>query len=311
MKKKKISVEELCNSVQGTAEILGAVHRYVSIASPINDASEESVSFCSLKAGDALKIIRNSEAGVIICSNELTFAEDDYRDKTLILVSNPRLAFIQMMKEYFKSRPELGIHPTATIDAEADIHPNVYIGPNCYIGKCQIGEGTVIYGNVYLYPNVTIGKNVVINAGTVIGADGQGFERNNRGELEKFPQTGGVLVEDDVEIGSNVSIVKGTFGNTIIGLGTKIGHLSSIGHNAVIGKHCLIVTHSMIGGSCQIEDRAQISLGACIRDGLKVGKNSVIGMGSVVTKNIDDNCVAFGCPARVVKRLDNDRDNEG
>ena len=311
MKEKKVSVRELCDCIGMKYEVLGPVDRYVSRPSQIDEANEESVSFCSKKAVDALQIIRNSKAGVIICSNELAFAEEDYQDRTLIVVSNPRRAFIRVMREHFEEKVAFGIHPTAVIDEEAEIHPNVYVGPNSHIGKCKIGENTIIYGNIYVYSNVRIGRNVIIHAGTVIGADGQGYERNDRGELEKFPQIGGVVVEDDVEIGSNVSIMKGTFGNTTIGQGTKIGHLSSVGHNVIIGKHCLIITKSMIGGSCRIGDHSQVSLGACIRDGIDVGKKSIVGMGSVVTKNIDDSCVAIGVPARVVKRLDNPRDAEG
>lgn len=146
-----------------------------------------------------------------------------------------------------------------------------------------------------------IGRNVTIYDGAVIGADGQAYQRDKRGILRKFPQTGGVIIGDDVEIGSNVSIMKGTFNNTIIGEGTKIGHLCSIGHNVIIGKHCFITTHSMLGGSSRIGDYSQVWLGACIRDGIRIGSNVMIGMGSVVTRDIGDNCVACGVPARVVR----------
>ena len=298
MIKKMISVKELCNSIPGIAEILGLADRYVTMPSPLGDASEESVSFCSKKSVDALEIIRNSKARVIICSNELAFAEEDYQDRTLIVVSNPRLAFIRVMREYFGEKVAFGIHPTAVIDEEAEIHPNVYIGPHCYISKCEIGEGTIIYGNVYTYPNVTIGENVIVHAGTVIGADGFSYERNEKGELEKFPHIGGVVVEDDVEIGSNVSIDRGTMGNTIIGQGTKIDNLCHIAHNVVIGKHCMIIAQSMIGGSTIIGDYCYIAPCACLRDSIEVGKNALIGMGSVVTKNVSDGQVVFGVPAK-------------
>jgi len=249
-------------------------------------------------------MIRNSGAGVIICSGELSYKEDDYKDKTLILVSHPRLAFIQVMQRYFKEKAEFGIHPTATIDKEAKIHPNVYIGPNTYIGKCEIGENTIIHGNVYIYSKVSIGRNVVIGAGTVIGAEGLSYDRIGEGAWEKFPQIGGVIIEDDVETGSNVSIMKGALVNTIIGQGTKIGHLCSIGHNVIIGKHCIIVTHSMIGGSSRIGDNSLVSLGACIRNKINIGKNAVIGMGSVVTESVDDGWVVYGAPAKRVRKVE-------
>jgi UDP-3-O-[3-hydroxymyristoyl] glucosamine N-acyltransferase len=295
---KKIGVAKLCDAILDITEIIGTADRYVSMPSPIGDASGESVSFCSLKARDAIEIISNSEAEVIICSNELTFTEDNYQNKTLILVSNPRLAFIRVMERYFQSRPEFGIHPTATIDEDAKIHQNVYIGPNSYLGKCEIGDNTVIYGNVYIYSKVRIGRNVIIHAGTIIGSDGFSYERNEKRELEKFPHIGGVIIEDDVEIGSNVSIDRGTMNNTIIGQGTKIDNLVHIAHNVLIGKHCAIITQSMIGGGTKIGDYSWIAPGAIIRDNIKIGSNVTVGMGAVVTKNVGDGKTVFGVPAR-------------
>lgn len=303
IKKKKITIRELCDPITISYKVLGSVNRCVTVPSPIDEANEDSISFCSKKAGDALEIIRNSKAGVIICSSDLEFAEEDYKDKTLILVSNPRLAFIRIMQGYFAEKVQFSISPTAIVDKEADIHPNVYIGPHCYIGRCEIGGGTIIYGNVYIYSNVRIGRRVVINAGTVIGAEGMEYARNEKGEFEKSPHIAGVIIEDNVEIGSNVSIMRGVLSNTLIGLGTKIGHLCNIGHQATIGKHCLIVSQSTIGGSCRIGDYSRVSLGACVRDGIEIGRNALIGMGSVVTKNVSDGQVVFGVPAREHRKL--------
>lgn len=305
----QISVTELCNSVGANYRVLGAMDRYVTAPAPIHEANQQSVSFWSRQSDDPLQHIRDSNAGVIICSSQLEFAGEDYRDKTLILVPNPRLAFIRVMRRHFAAKSQSGVSPTAVIDDEADIHPNVYIGPNCYIGKCEIGEGTVIHANVHVYPRSRIGRNVIIHAGTVVGSEGQAYERDGAKILRKFPQIGGVVIEDDVEIGSNVSIMRGTFGTTVIGEGTKVGHLCSIGHNVVIGKHCLIITHSAIGGSSHIGDYSQVSLGACIRDGIEIGRHAVIGMGSVVTKNVDEGQVVFGVPAR--ERRERQRDEQG
>ena len=194
MKGKRITVKELCHAVGMKYKVLGSADKCVTMPSPIDEANEESVSFYSRKAEDALETIRNSTAKVIICSEELEPVIEGYRDKTFILVSNPRLAFIRMMQEYFQEKTQFGIHPTAVIDDAAEIHPNVYVGPHCNIGRCQIGEGTIIDGNVHIYSNVKIGGNVIIQAGTVIGARGFGFERNERGELENFPHIGDVVI---------------------------------------------------------------------------------------------------------------------
>ena len=298
VRKNKISVDELLNSIGEAVKVLGKKDRYVSVPSPIDKASSESVTFCNKKAPEGLQMVRNSKAGVVICYDDLQFTGDDFKGKTLILISNPRLAFMRIMRRHFVEAMKYGISPQAVIDEGTKIHPSVYIGPNSYIGKCEIGENTVIDGNVYIYPGAVIGRNVVIHAGTVIGAEGQGFHRNKQGELEKFPQIDSVIIEDDVEIGSNASIMRGAMGNTIIGQGTKIGHLCSIGHGVVIGKHCLIVVHSMLGGSSRIGDYSQVSLGANIRNGVEIGKNVVVGMGAVVTKNVGDGKIVFGVPAK-------------
>ena len=302
MGKKNISLTELCYSITGEYEVLGDSDRRVSIASPIDKAGKESVTFCSKSTEDGLQFIRNSRAGVIISSKELSYREEDYKDKTLILVPNPRLAFIQVMQKYFQEKIEFGISPTAVIDKDAKIHPSVYIGANSYIGKCEIGENAIIHNNVHIYPKVRIGRNVIIYDGTVIGKEGFSYEKNSQGNWEKFPHIGGVVIEDDVEIGANAIIDRGTLGDTIIGQGAKINNLCHIGHNVVVGKNCIIVVHSYLGGSSKIGDYSWLAPGVIVRNGVKIGRNVMVGMGSVVTKDIDDNCVVFGVPAKVVRK---------
>lgn len=302
--RKKFSVKKLCSSVAGGPRILGPIDGYISKVAPLQDADKHTLSYCLQKDENALETIRKSKAKVIICSSDMIFAKDAYQDKTLVLVPNPKLAFTKVMQIYFKKEVEYGIDPTAVIDRHAKIHPNAYIGPHCYIGKCQIGEGTVIHGNVYLYSGVRIGNRVEIYAGAVIGADGMSYVRNEMGELEKMPPVASVIVDDNVVVGVNSIIMGGSsFGDTIIGKGTKIGQLCHIGHRSVIGKHCLIITGSVIGGSCRIGDYTRISLGACVRDGITIGSNVNIGMGSVVTKDIADGCIAYGVPAKEIREV--------
>jgi len=299
---KNTNLVELSSAISGDFKILGALDRHNLTPSPIDHSTKNSISFCSKTTKDALQIIRGSKAKVIICSNKLKFVEDDYKNKTLILVSNPKLVFAQVLRKYFEQKAEFGISPTAVIDKNARIHPRVYIGPHCYIGRCQIGEETIIYGNVHIYSNVKIGKRVIIHAGTVIGADGMEYVRNGKGEFVRFPHISGVIIEDDVHIGSNASIMRGVLRNTVIGQGTRLGPFCSIGHQTIIGKHCLIITRSLIGGSASIGNHSRISMGAIIRDGIEIGSNVTIGMGSIVTKSIGDGWTAFGVPAREVRR---------
>lgn len=294
----KINIDELLNSIGEVSQVLGDKGRYVLNVAPIHKAGSESVTFCNEKTEKGLQMIRNSDAGVIICHADLQFAEDDYMERTLILVSRPRTAFIQIMKFFPEEPVKFGISPTAVIEKKAEIHPHVYIGPHCYIGRCRIGEDTIIHGNNYIYSNTEIGKNVIIQAGTVIGAEGVGAKRNAEGEVEKFPQIGGVIIEDNVWIGSNTSIIRGTMGKTIIRQGTIIGHHCVIGHGDIIGSHCTITSHVMLGGAVRIGDYSQVSLGACIRPKIEIGSKVFVGMGAVVTKNVPEGKIVFGVPAK-------------
>jgi UDP-3-O-[3-hydroxymyristoyl] glucosamine N-acyltransferase len=218
--------------------------------------------------------------------------------KAILVVENPKLIFLRIINELFVAKYKAGIHPSAVIHSEAELDSSVYIGPHCIIGKCRIGAGTVIHGNCFIYDNTTIGKNVVINANTVIGSEGFGYSRNKRGEFEHFPHIGGVILEDNVDIGSNTSIDRGALGNIIIREGAKIDNLVHIAHNVVIGKHVAVIANAMIGGSVAIDDFSWIAPSVSLMNQISIGKNATAGLGAVVTKSIPDNETWAGIPAR-------------
>ncbi|MFA6455573.1 MAG: UDP-3-O-(3-hydroxymyristoyl)glucosamine N-acyltransferase, partial [Bacteroidota bacterium] len=156
-------------------------------------------------------------------------------------------------------------------------------------------------GQCYIYDNVRIGKNVIIQAGAVIGGDGYGYSRNDKGEFEKFPHVGAVLIEDDVEIGANTCVDRGTLGNTIIREGAKIDNLVHIAHNVTVGKHAAVIAQSMIGGSTVIGDYGWIAPSASLMNGIKIGSKVTVGLGAVVTKNIPDGETWAGVPAQPLR----------
>ena len=222
--------------------------------------------------------------------------------RAVVLVGNPRKTYLAILAKCFPiTRPKPGIHPSAVVDEQAKIHPTAHIDPRCVIGKCSIGARSIVHGNVNINDGVRIGRNVIIYPGCAIGYDGFGHFENEKGELENFPQYGGVVIEDDVEIFALTNIDRGTLDDTIIGAGTKIDHHCHIGHNVVIGKRCVITACTVIAGSATIGDHAYIGINSSIRDWIAVGKNAFVGMGSVVTKDVPDNAVVLGNPARPYK----------
>jgi len=283
--------------------LIGRIDREFRGVQSIDRASSRDLTFCAKKGEEAIRLLMETGAGVVICDTDLLSRNISFGDKTLVLVNRPRLWFIRCMESFFKPAPKTGIHRTALAGQNASLGDDIYIGPYTTIGdNVLIGSGTRIYSGVHIHDSVRIGRNVIVKSGAVIGSDGFGFERNDEGALERFPHIGGVIIEDDVQIGANTCIDRGTISDTLVGTGTKIDNLVHVAHNVVIGKYCVIVALAMIGGGVRIGDGSWIAPTACIRDGVVIGKGSLVGMGAVVTKNVRDGDVVIGVPARSMKR---------
>ena len=216
-----------------------------------------------------------------------------------LISQNPRALLPELLALFYASKPKpKGIHPSAVVSPDAKISPESYIGANVFIGEgCSVAEGTIIEPNAVLLANVSVGKNCLIHSGAVLGADGFGFERTPQG-LVKIPQTGGVRIGDDVEIGACTTIDRGTMSDTLIGSGTKIDNQVQIGHNVKIGRNCIICSMSGIGGSSVIEDNVTMSVQAGITDHVHIGANTIIAGRSGVTNDLPANSVVSGFPAR-------------
>lgn len=231
-----------------------------------------------------------------------TLSKDLLENNLFISVHDPRLCFIKCLNKFFAPQKPVGIHPTAVIDETAQIDPSCYIGAYSVIGaNCIIEAGSCIYPHVCLYDGVKIGQNVIIHANTVIGADGFGYQRDDKGHFEKFPHYGHVIIEDNVEIGSNTSIDRGTLGDTIIRENAKIDNLVHIAHNVYIGEETAVIAQSIIGGSAKIGARSWIAPAAAVMNGIELGQDSFVGMSATVTKNVAQGDVVVGSPARPIK----------
>lgn len=248
-------------------------------------------------------LITESRANTILVDNTVEYTEK-LRDqgKILLVVKNPKRVLAEIGNHYFVNKPKPGIHSTAIIAEGATIGKDVYIGPYCLIDKAIIGDNCVIEGSAHICDNVILGKSCVVKNGAVIGGEGFGFERDENGNQFRFPQIGGVIIGDFVEIGANTCIDRGALSNTVIGNYTKINNLCHIAHNNTIGNNVTITGCVNISGSNIIDDNVWIAPNATIRGFVHLGQGCVVGMGAVVTKDIPAGQTWIGNPAREIKK---------
>jgi len=300
----RVTVNEIVEFLgQAVLDVSGPADRVVTRVRAISETgTDEDLSFCDRDGPEALDLMAQTRAGVVICGERAAALGADQARGTLIVTDNPRLAFVRVFRAWFDAPlPEPGIHPTACVSESARLGPGVYVGPFCYVGPgVSIGEGSVLWGHVHVCQGVTIGKNVLVQPGVVLGADGFGYESVGDGSWEKWPQIGGVVIEDNVEIGANSCIDRGCLSDTVIAAGAKIGNMVQIAHNVRIGKNAVVLTHAAISGSASIGDSTWVASHACIMHRVKVGARATVGMCALVRDDVPDGATVAGVPARVL-----------
>jgi UDP-3-O-[3-hydroxymyristoyl] glucosamine N-acyltransferase len=235
--------------------------------------------------------------------------------RNVVVVKNPTLAYAAIA-ELFDQRTRLAegvselafVSPHARVSQGAAVGPYAYVGDGSVIGKdaaiypfayigndVKIGSGTTIYPHVTIYDRVKIGKRVTIHGGAVIGSDGFGYVWDGKKHV-KIPQIGNVEIEDDVEIGANVTIDRGSLGKTMIGRGVKIDNLSQIAHNVFVGENSIIVAQVGIAGSAVIGRNVVLAGQAGVRDHVTVGDNVKAGGQTGITKDVPENSLIMGTP---------------
>ena len=239
------------------------------------------------------KYLEQVEAGTVLTSTE--YADYHKEGITFLYTSeNVRLLYSKIINRFF---PHLGIKMNNQVD-QFRKRTDLTIGDFVYIGEdVEIGSGTVIWPNVVIHNGTRIGKNCVVKSFCSIASEGLGYEMDGDSYF-KFPQIGGVIMHDNVEIGPNATIRRAALDNTIIGEGTKIGAFVNIGHNCIIGKNCLIVCQGVTGGSSEIGDNVFFGINALLLNGADIGSNVTVGMGAVVVKSVPDDTVVIGNPAQ-------------
>ncbi len=308
----EFTAKQIASFLNGTIE--GEENTKVNKISKIEEATDGSLTFLANPA--YTPYIYKTNASVILVNND--FKAEQPIKNTLIRVEDAYNALAQLLELYKKSLPEkTGISELAHICETAKIGEKVYIGEFVYIGEnveigagvkihpqsyiddnVKIGDNTLIYPGVKIFDNSLIGKNCTIHAGTVIGADGFGFAMQTVDNLfKKISQIGNVIIEDNVEIGSNSTIDRATMGSTIIRKGVKLDNLIQIGHNVTVGKNTVMAAQVGIAGSTKIGKNCMFGGQVGISGHLNIGDNVKIAAKAGVGSNIKSGEVVMGSPA--------------
>lgn len=267
----------------------------------IDDAGfdSESLGWCSDKNKENLHCLSNGN--VIVSHAIYQEFKGKNTDLNLIPVEKPRSAFLKTLQEFFAEKRTFGfVHPTAIIDPSVKYKSNtVNIAANVVIEKeCVIGDRVSIGANSVLKSGCHIGNDCSIGSNNTIGGVGFGYELNEENEYELMPHIGNVILKDKVEIGNNVCIDRAVLGSTLLEENVKVDNLVHIAHGVKIGKNSLIIANAMIAGSVEIGANVWISPSASIRQKLSIEDNALVGLGSVVVKNVSTNSVVAGNPAK-------------
>jgi len=315
-----IKLSEIAELVSG--KVFGNPDEIISSVARIQEAEKGDLTFLYLQNFE--KHFPSTKASAIIVKQDFDKTRNDI---SYIEVKEPEVAFNKVLTKYFARELELTgidqsayIHPTAKIGNNVALGKNVVIGSDCVIGnnvkifhntvildEAEIGDNSIIYQNVSIREECKLGKNVIIHAGAVIGSDGFGYRKDEKGVYNKVPQIGNVIIEDDVEIGANSTIDRAALGSTVIKKGAKIDNLVQIAHNVSVGSNTVMSAQSGVSGSVKIGNNVIVAGQVGIAGHLEITDNVVLMAQSGVPKSISKPGLYFGYPAKeagVARRLE-------
>lgn len=292
----EFTAKTIADFLQG--EIIGNPDVTVNNVAKIEEAQPGTLAFLANPKYN--KYLYTTNASIVLINKDFIIEKDI--NATLIKVENAYESFARLLQLAEQSKPEKnGISSLAFIDETAHVGENVYIAPFVYIGEhVVIGDNVKLYPHVFVDDNVTIkknaklnagvkvyhaceiGENSIIHAGAVIGSDGFGFAPDENNVYRKIPQLGNVILEDDVEVGSNTTIDRATMGSTIIKKGAKLDNLNQIGHNVIVGENTVMAAQTGVAGStkigmnCQFGGQSGVAPHIQIADGVRVAPQSGI-----------------------------------
>ena len=306
-----LSLAEIAALVEG--RVVGDPDRRVQAVRTLDQAGPEDLSF--LHNPKYVDAARASGAGALLVRSDEGF---DGRD--LVVCDEPYLGLARVLEALHpRPLPSPGIHPSAVVDPAAEVDPTASVGANAVVGadsriaggailgagcvlgrEVEIGAGSELRPGVVIEDRCVVGARCLLHAGTVVGSDGYGFA-TVAGVHHKVPQVGRVVIEDDVEIGANCTIDRGSLGETRVGRGTKVDNMVQIAHNVQIGEHCLLVAQVGIAGSTTIGDHVVFAGHSGAAGHLEIGARSMIAAQAAVMKDLPPDSFVAGSPARPQK----------
>ena len=310
-----VSLKKISEFVSG--KLTGDENFLITSLARIEEARKGELTFLYLPAYE--KFLETTSASAIIVKNGFNKTR---KDISYIEVDHPEKAFTSLIVNLFSQKTNLDgidissfVHQTAKLGTNVSLGKNVVVSANCILGNnvkifhnsvllenVEVGNDSIIYQNVSIREDCKVGKRVIIHAGAVIGADGFGYQKNDKGVYNKVPQIGNVVLEDDVEIGANTTIDRAALGSTVIKKGAKIDNLVQIAHNVSVGNNTVMSAQSGVSGSVKIGDNVIIAGQVGIAGHLEITDNVVLMAQSGVPKTISKPGLYFGYPAKEAKK---------
>ena len=307
----KFTAAQIAGILEG--EVDGNEDVVVSKLAKIEEGGEGTLTF--LANPKYTSFIYTTQASITIVDKN--FVVENPITTTLIRVEDAYKSFSKLLEYYNQVKMnKTGIEQPVFVSDSAIYGENIYLGAFCYLGEnVRIGDNVKIYPNVYIGDNVEIsdnvivfagakiysetiiGKNSVVQSGAIVGADGFGFSPNEKGEFVKVPQTGNVIIEDNVDIGAGTTIDRATLGSTLIRKGVKLDNQIQIAHNVEIGENTVIAAQSGVAGSTKIGKNCMIGGQVGIVGHINIGDNVRIQAQSGISRNVKDNETLQGSPA--------------
>jgi len=304
---RSITLGELARAIGG--QVAGAADTVISGVSNLEQAHPGDLAYVG---GDRfVKAALDSKAAAFVVEKPLSGIS-----RPQLVAANPKYAFARLVQQFFtdpyKARgiaqqivqgtgvqigPDVSIWPFVTLGDRVRIGARVTLYPGVFIGDDSVvGDECLLYPNVTVRERCTIGTRVIIHSGTVIGSDGFGYVQQE-GRHHKIPQIGTVVIEDDVELGANVTVDRATFGRTVIRRGTKVDNLVQIAHNVTVGEHNILVAQVGIAGSTTLGSHVVVGGQAGLADHIEIGDRVTIAARSGVNRSLTGNQIVSGTPA--------------